>query len=379
MREPDSETRADRIQGAAMAVVLAGGFALAVAALMTPSAQRRLAEASGLEALIAGRTAAAVNYATAHDLPVDLLFRATGGVLRWKLFGSGGPQVWVGRHDWLFLVEELRPWPDAAAMTATRAALVLRVQQALRAKGIDLVVTLVPDKARMVAAERAGPYAAENVGRYAGFLTALRGAGITTVDLADAYAASGGGDKFYFRTDTHWNQQGAALAARATAAAVTTDFDRSHHFTTEEAALETDGPGDLLRLMSLDRIPDDLPVRLRPPVDRQHLQKTRELEKPASTGGLLDDGPEIPVALIGSSFSKNSNFDGRLQEALGAPAANFAESGGGFAGSAKTYFASEAFRETPPKLVIWEIPERVVGQPLTADDRALLDAFPPKP
>ncbi len=379
MREPDRDTVADRLQGAAMALVLAVGFALAVAALMTPAARRRLAEASGFEALIAGRTAAAVNYATAHDLPVDLLFRAAGGVLRWKLFGSGGPQVWVGRHDWLFLVEELRPWPGAEAVMATRAALVARVQAALRAKDIDLVVTLVPDKARMVAAELDGPRARQTVGRYRAFLAALRGAGVTTVDLADAFAASGGGAMFYFRTDTHWNQQGAALAARATAAAVTTDFDRGLHFTTEAAAAETDGPGDLLRLMSLDRIPDGLPIRLRPAPDRQHLETTRALEKPASSGGLLDDGPEIPVVLIGSSFSKNSNFDGRLQEALGAQAANFAQSGGGFASAANAYFASVAFHDTPPKLVIWEIPERVVGQPLTADDRALLDAFPAKP
>jgi alginate O-acetyltransferase complex protein AlgJ len=379
MRAPDRETTADRIQGAAMALVLAGGFAMAITALLTPSAQRRLAEASGLDALIAGRTAAAVNYATAHDLPVDLLFREAGGVLRWKLFNAGGPQVWVGRDNWLFLVEELRPWPDAAAIMATRAALVARVQKALAEKGIDLVVTLVPDKSRMVRAELDGPRARENEGRYRSFLTALRTAGITTVDLASAYTASGGGDQFYFHTDTHWNQAGAALAARATAAAVTTDFDRTHHFTTDAAAAETDGPGDLLRLMSLDKIPDDLPIRLRPPVDRQHLETTQEMEKPKASGGLLDDGPEIPVALIGSSFSRNSNFDGRLQEALGAPAGNFAESGGGFASSAKTYFASDAYRETPPKLVIWEIPERVVGQPLTADDRALLAEFPPTP
>jgi alginate O-acetyltransferase complex protein AlgJ len=379
MARPDSETPGDRIQGMAMIAVLALGFVLAVMALNTPSARRSLAEASGLAALIEGRTAAAVNHATAHDLPVDLLFREAGGILRWKLFGSGGPQVWVGRHDWLFLIEELRPWPDAEALQATRAALVGRVRQALAAKGIDLVVTLVPDKARMVASELDGPRAAESAGRYQRFLTQLRGEGVTTVDLADTFAASGGGARFYFRTDTHWNQTGAALAARATAAAVTTAFDGHHHFTTQADAAETDGPGDLLRLMSLDRIPDGLPVSLRPAPDRQHVEHTTELDKQAPSGGLLDDGPVIPVALLGSSFSHNSNFDGRLQEALGEEAANFAEDGGGFASSAHGYFTGIAYRQTPPKLVIWEIPERVLGQPLTADDRALLAQFPATP
>ncbi len=70
------------------------------------------------------------------------------------------------------------------------------------------------------------------------------------------------------------------------------------------------------------------------------------------------------VALIGSSFSVNANFHGRLQEALQAPVGQFAESGGAFWGSARDYFRSEAFRETPPKLVVWEIPERVINQPI---------------
>ena len=73
---------------------------------------------------------------------------------------------------------------------------------------------------------------------------------------------------------------------------------------------------------------------------------------------LFGDSALPNVALIGTSFSHNSGFAGYLQLALGAPVGNFAKEGGEFSGAAKAYFASPAFLETPPKLLIWEIPER---------------------
>ena len=79
----------------------------------------------------------------------------------------------------------------------------------------------------------------------------------------------------------------------------------------------------------------------------------------------------MEVALIGSSYSVNANFAGYLQQALNAPLVNVAEAGGGFARAAQHYLNGKTFKETKPKLVVWEIPERVVGQPLNDDDKAL--------
>ncbi|KPZ11167.1 Cell morphology protein [Pseudomonas syringae pv. spinaceae] len=62
--------------------------------------------------------------------------------------------------------------------------------------------------------------------------------------------------------------------------------------------------------------------------------------------------------MIGTSFSRNSGFVGFLQRELGAPIGNFAKDGGEFSGAANVYFDNPAFRQTPPKLLIWEIPER---------------------
>ena len=364
-------TAGDRFLGAVMALALAVGFCLAVAALLAPASRRRLDGTLDMASMLAGRTSAAVNFVTAHNSPIDGVLRGAGGVLRWRLFDSGGPQVWVGRHDWLFLMEELRPYPGAEAAMRFRVDALRHVQDRLAARGIGLLVALVPDKARVMRAEMDGPRSAQAEARYPELLRLLAAARVPTVNLFDSFAGARNlAGPLFHRTDTHWNQPGAGLAARSIAAAITTPLDRGHGFRTEAAAAETEWAGDLLRLMSLETVPDGLPVKLRPPADRQHVEQTAPVTaEPA--GGLLDDGPAIEVALVGSSYSVNSNFSGRLGEAIGAPLGNFATAGGGFAGAARAYLDGATFREAPPKLVIWEIPERVMGQPLGPDDRSL--------
>ena len=118
-------------------------------------------------------------------------------------------------------------------------------------------------------------------------------------------------------------------------------------------------PGDLVRLAGLEW----LPVTWQP--QPETVAATHITEKAAevqSADDSLDDlfgDDNLPnVALIGTSFSRNSNFAGFLQQALGAPIGNFAKDGGEFSAGANGYFDNPAFKQTPPKLVIWEIPER---------------------
>jgi alginate O-acetyltransferase complex protein AlgJ len=308
----------------------------------------------------------------AHDLPIGPFLQAAGGVWRWRVFDSGGPQVSVGCDDWLYLIEELRPWPGAAAAMARRAAALRQVASQLAARGIALVVAVVPDKARIESVHAAGcgvPYSAQARDRLAAWMGLLNG--LPVVNLANTFAHAN--QPLYYRTDTHWNQTGAALAAQAVAAAAAAaPITRDRVFKTT-AGPEANRVGDLLRLMSLENVPD-LAIKLRPQPDREAPDTTVQVQGPADTGGLLDEGPVPDAVLLGSSFSLNGNFYGRLQEALGAAVGQFGQAGGAFWGSARDYFRSPAFKETPPKLVIWEFPERVVGQPIEADEAAFLKA-----
>ena len=278
----------------------------------------------------------------------------------------------VGCDGWLFLTEELRPWPGAEAAMERRAAALGRLAARLRGRGIALLVAITPDKAR-VNPERlcAARSSAQAAGRHAAFTALLRQAGVDPVDWLTPLLEAKPAGPVHFRTDSHWSQRGAAIAAAALAAAAAgLPLSRAEAFRTQAAAAESEGPGDLLRLMSLDRLPD----AWRPAADRLRLETTRP--EAAPVGGLLDEAPAPEVALIGSSYSLAANFHGRLQEALRSSVLNFAAAGGGFAGSARTFFASAAWRESPPRLVIWEVLERALGQPIGAEEAAFLDSLP---
>ncbi|MCR0982471.1 alginate O-acetyltransferase AlgX-related protein [Roseomonas populi] len=356
-------------QGAAAILLLAIGAWQGVAAIASERGQERLRPTLNAESFLSGKLTGAVNHVMAHELPADPLLRASGGVFRYDLFGSGGPQVRVGCDDTLFLTEELRPWPGAEAAMAERAAIVRRVRDALSQRGILLTVALVPDKARVKEGKLCGaPHSAQAVARYDAFAEALRGQGVQPILLLRPLVARETQGGAYWRTDTHWSQEGARSAAAAIAAALRPlPLSRANTFRTTAAPEETDGPGDLLRLMSLDRVPN----ALRPAPDRQRVERTEPTESGSGGGGLLDETPAPEVALIGSSYSVNANFHGALQELLRSTVVNAAKAGGGFAGSAKDYFSGQTFRETPPRLIIWEIPERVVGQPLGQGERDL--------
>ena len=360
--------RAATAQGLFTLAWLGFGLWQGVAAISAPAAQARLAPTLNQEAFLAGRTAAAVNHIMAHDLPMDGALRGAGGVLRWGVFGSGGPQVRVGCEGWLYLTEELRPWEGAAAAMAERAAGLARLQRALAARRITLLIAVTPDKARVHPEQLCGaPLSAQARARHADFLALLDREGAAHVPVLPALQAAGG--ELWLRTDTHWNHRGAALVAGLIAqAARGLPMERPGGFRTENAD-PASIPGDLLRLMNLDHVPD----LLRPPPDMVAAQRTIA---PGAANGLLDDAAPPQVVLLGSSYSVNGDFHGALQRALGAEVANLAQPGGGFAGAALRYFASPAWRETPPRLVVWEVLERAVGQPLGEAERRLLAEGP---
>src|SRR5690606_10724961 len=119
---------------------------------------------------------------------------------------------------------------------------------------------------------------------------------------------------------------------------------------------------DLVRLAGLDW----LPLWLQPEVELVAVSVFTALDETAgmSEDDLFGDSQLPNMALIGTSFSRHSNFVPFLEQALGTSLGNFAKDGGEFSGAAKDYFASPAFTQTPPQLVIWEIPERDLQTPL---------------
>lgn len=301
----------------------------------------------------------------ARELPAVPFARRAADLERgasWLLIGDTGPRVRQGCPGWLFLADEMKIHAQADANAQARADQVRAVSAWLAERDIRLLVAVVPDKSRIAAEQLCGlDRSTVLAGRIAQWQVEVAAAGVPVIDLSESLA--GLGSAAYLRTDTHWNETGAAAAAQQLAATVRslgiTPTPVKHW--TRTAGEERPQPGDLVRLAGLDW----LPASLQPEPEYVAVSHFTAQD---SAEGLSDDDlfgdSQLPnVALIGTSFSRFSNFNGFLQQALETSLGNFAKDGGEFSGAARDYFSSPAFRQTPPQLLIWEIPERDLQSP----------------
>jgi alginate O-acetyltransferase complex protein AlgJ len=308
-----------------------------------------------------GRTTAAIEKQLDQKLPDRKTLIAVANSLRYLLTHAAGEQVRIGAQDWLFLNEELQFHEHSPANQKTRIELLNAVSRALAQQHVTLVVALVPDKARIEAAYLgSGKIPAYNRLRYQAALDDLRAQGVAVVDLLSPLGLAAKQAAVYYRSDTHWNQAGAQLAARTIAAQIrglNLDLEPTA-FRSEPSSVESERVGDLLFLMGLDRVPN----ALRPQPDREHITVTRQTSTETS-GGLFGDA-SVPVVLTGTSYSLRGNFHGFLQEALGVKILNAAKDGAGFLQATTQYLQDESFRTSKPKVLLWEVPERFLGTPL---------------
>jgi alginate O-acetyltransferase complex protein AlgJ len=322
-----------------------------------------------------GRTTGELQKRLERAMPWREAMVATANALRYVLLHGAGDDVRLGRDGWLFLADELRFGPGSAKAMRERLALLDAANRALAARGILLVVALVPDKARVYERYlRDERVPAEHAGRYAQALRALRAGGVAVVDLLAPLGAAADREPLYYRTDTHWNHAGARIAANAIAEEIrargvklpVTRFRGN-------AGVEAERPGDLIRLMGLEHAP----ARFRPAADRERPYTTEEAAEGAGAS-LLGDF-QVPAVLLGTSYSMRANFHGFLQEALSARVLNAARDGAGFIQSANEYFGDEAFRASPPQVVIWEVPERVLSEKMPSPEALPFGGRPARP
>ena len=309
-----------------------------------------------------GRTTGTLEKQLDLKLPARSALITTANSTRYLLTGSGGDQVRTGRDGWLFLTEELRFETNGATHLNARADLLGKASKELAQQGISLVVVVVPDKARVHASHLwATVYPDYLRARYPDALSALRQRGVQVVDLLQPFTAAG--TDLYYRSDTHWNQVGARLAADTIAQAVKTAqpaLDATLFKSVSEGA-PAERSGDLIRLMGLEGVP----AALRPSSDTETAILTRQTSAD-SPAGLFGD-TVVPVVLVGTSYSLRGNFHGFLQQALSAKVLNSAKDGGGFLQAATAYLTDEAFKTSKPKVLVWEIPERQLQVPLDAE------------
>ncbi len=287
----------------------------------------------------------------------------------WLAIGDTGSRVRQGCPGWLFIADELTLHPHAAANAEARAHKVSALSEQLGKRGIQLLVAVVPDKSRIAADQLCGiARSAQLNTRAQAWQATLQASGVAVLDLAPQLQPLG--SAAFLRTDTHWSEAGADAAAQAIAARIKQlgiSATPAKQFSVE-AGTQQVRPGDLVRLAGLDW----LPASLQPAQELVSATTMKEVAVAGDEGGLGEDDlfgdSQLPnIAVIGTSFSRNSNFIPFLERAVGASVGNFAKDGGEFSGAAKDYFASPAFKQTPPRLLVWEIPERDLQSPYRDD------------
>jgi alginate O-acetyltransferase complex protein AlgJ len=226
--------------------------------------------------------------------------------------------------------------------------------------GVELVVAVVPDKLRVVPEHRGAlELPAEIETRYDRALKLARDLGLGAPDLRQAMIEARAQGEVFLRTDTHWSPWGARAAALAIARGLPAHRQPSRERWVVQERVEMEG--DLLRFLPLGPL-----AWMGPPADQLEVGRREGPEARSST--LLDE-PELDIWLVGTSFSADPRwaFADALQIALGREVLNLARSGEGPLPPLEAALADPLLSERPPRVLIWELPERALSTDLRGE------------
>lgn len=287
------------------------------------------------------------------DLPHMALSFGLIGAARYALLDEARQGAVVGQAGWLFTAEEVRALPsdqELAAILRTIAG----VRAQLASAGTDLVMVPLPAKIdiyRNLAPEAGFGVALESL--YAQFITRLGAHGIGFVDARQALANPLA--PVFFATDTHWTPLGAERVASAVVASGTIAAGDLLYGVTPAAAKTL--TGDLVSYVSTAA----LAPRIGLPLESVATVTQTLIEEPSDIFGTSSQD----IVLVGTSYSANPDwgFADALMRNLGRDVISVAEQGLGPLQPMQHYLASADFRQSPPKVVIWEIPIRYLTDP----------------
>lgn len=314
---------------------------------------------TGQMTLLDGKLAKAAETHYDEQFPIKRLGTNLWAALDFKLFNEGRPGVVLGRDQWLFSDEEFNPTANADQLMQDNLALIRGVRDTLQRQNIELVLAIVPAKARVYAEYLGKETPASLHGElFNQFHAQARQANVFAPDLLAPLEQAKARGQVFLRTDTHWTPMGAEVVAQSIAEGVKRQqlLDSQPQAYITEAGKTAPYKGDLTNFLPLD----PLFSNLLPTPDNLQQRTTRPAQAEGDDGDALFADSAIPVALVGTSYSANPhwNFLGALQQALHSDVANYAEDGHGPLLPMLKYLQSDAFKNAPPQVVVWEFPER---------------------
>jgi alginate biosynthesis protein AlgX len=271
-----------------------------------------------------------------------------------KGFMSNFKHLVQGQDNWLFRT-------DVDLMTnfdvpPQGVAQLKRLNEALKAKGVQLVIVYQPTRGlvhpnRLTPAERARFNYEAAQASYKRTLADFHRLGIVAPDLSPLLNEPVDTDHpYFFMGDHHWTPFGAERTAKLVAAElmkmpVMQDIPEAKFVTRPDGVLGKHGTLQKAALQICGTGYGD-----------QYVQRfTTEPANVASGDDLFGDDSTAQIVLIGTSNSGEAlNFNGFLQQNLSRKIENQSVIGGGLDGSMVQYLASDEFRQHPPKVIIWE-------------------------
>ncbi len=288
--------------------------------------------------------------------PVNDLAIHAFSALKLAALGQVSQGAVRGVDNWLFTAEEFEVHAGFEENLMASAQEIARVKDVLSQRGIILLPVIVPDKAEVAAQYVQTPRHARVASRRKTFLAHLAALDVSYLDATAALEQVGVAS--FVKDDTHWSPAGSQAVTEAVAERIgTMPLNLTQAQVTTEPMGETSFDGDLLRY-----VPTGM---FRPLVGPPQQRLARFETTLQSDTGLFGDA-QVDVALVGTSFSAKDewHFAGFLRQALQADLLNFASEGQGPFAPMQSFLASATLRDTPPKLVIWEIPARYTSKEL---------------
>jgi hypothetical protein len=282
---------------------------------------------------------------------------------------DGGEKALVGRDGWLFykpgfddMVSRGRGTPGA---TDEPVAAIVAWRDALAARGIQLLVTPVPNKESIYPdylTRRAEPGQTVISPPTHDLLSRLKSANVECVDLfalftqARTNAARAGAPPLYLEQDSHWSPAGVALAAQAVAQRLAEKgWVKSRGIAYREKPRAVERLGDVVRMLQSAQIEKSTVPELVPCV-----QVLRD-----DTGSLYQDQADSEVLVLGDSFLRiyqqdepgGAGFIAHLAKELKQPLASLVSDGGASTLVRQELHSRPALLKNK-RVVVWEFVER---------------------
>lgn len=283
------------------------------------------------------------------------------------VFNEGKSGVIIGEDGWLFSSEEIYHPVNHKDNYSNNVNFISWADKKLKNHGIELVILPLPSKSRLYDKYLKNKQSSRiHKDNYHSFINDLENLDIHNINSMEAMSTNAIDDSLFFKTDTHWTPLGAFKIAQIAAANIKSK--RLHASATNiqfktELSEATSISGDLTNFLPLSPWLDSL----KPAKEAINKYQTYAINDETSDifGDYSKPNPSESIALVGTSYSKNSNwnFDGALKQSLSHDVINYAQEGVGPLQPMQNFIANLANTPSPSKLVVWEIPERYMLMP----------------